>query len=200
MNELISISQKHWPEKIMVNWRRFSSGLWGFSEGDISAAYCADTMPKIRVFTHEGSLFTNSGGFYSGPVLAAANCYPLILPSDYTGSEPRQYTYEGREGRYKGKVFKLGPKVIFTALDATVDEWRALYRAMYADGGMFACQSNYELFLREDRWASKSDNADAALVLELAGDLVGCAKSEVKRVLENGTLPAVAKCQLDLAL
>ena len=44
-----------------MHWRRFSSGLWRVPEGDIAAAYCADTFPKIKVFTHEGRLFTNCG-------------------------------------------------------------------------------------------------------------------------------------------
>jgi hypothetical protein len=201
MNELISVSQKQWPDKIMVNWRRLSSGLWRVPEGDISVAYCAETFPKIKVFTHDCASFANCGCHFSGPVLAAANCYPLILPGDYNGPEPRQYTYEGRDARYKGNAFKLGPKVVFAALDATVDEWRQLFRAMYADGGWFARQSRYELFLHEDRPMSNSENAKAALSLELTSELVRFSKAEMKRLLDSqkSTL-IVAKCQLDLAL
>jgi len=51
--------------KIMTHWRRFSSGLWRVPEGDISAAYSAESFPKIKVFTHEGKLFTNGGGHFS---------------------------------------------------------------------------------------------------------------------------------------
>jgi hypothetical protein len=201
MNELISVSQKQWPDKIMVNWRRLSSGLWRVPEGDISAAYCAETFPKLKVFTHEGTLFANCGTHFSGPVLTAANCYPLVLPEDYTGPEPRQYTYEGREARYKGHAFKLGPKVVFTTLDATVDEWRELFRAMYAEGGWFARQSNYELFLHEDRPLSNSENAKAALSLELSSDLIACSKSELKQFLDNAVTFSPGKsCQLDFIL
>lgn len=85
------------PVKIVTHWRRFSSGLWRVPEGDISAANSAESFPKIKVFTHEGKLFTNGGGHFSGPVAAGADCYLLIPANDYCGPEPRRYTYEGRE-------------------------------------------------------------------------------------------------------
>jgi len=55
------------PESIVTNWQRFSTGLWRVPKGDIQAAYCADTFPKIKVFMHDGHLFTNCGGHFSGP-------------------------------------------------------------------------------------------------------------------------------------
>lgn len=61
------------PDKVVTHWRRFSSGLWRVPEGDISAAYSAESFPKIKVFTHEGKLFTNGGGHFSGPVAAGAD-------------------------------------------------------------------------------------------------------------------------------
>jgi hypothetical protein len=100
------------------------------SEGDIQAAYSAEIFPKVKGFTHNGVILTNGGGFFSGPVAAAANCYPLIPADEYRGPEPCRYTYEGREACYRGDVFKLGPKIVFVATDATVDEWRGLIRSM----------------------------------------------------------------------
>jgi len=189
------------PDKVMTHWRRFSSGLWRVPEGDISAAYAAESFPRIKVFTHEGRLFTNGGGHFSGPVAAGADCYLLIPANEYRGPEPRRYTYEGREACFRGEVFKLGPKVVFVATDATVEEWRQLFRAMYADGGWFARHSNYGLFLNEDSRLSLSENARAALRLELTGDLLTHSKREMQRFLDdNGVSEPNEKLQLALAL
>jgi hypothetical protein len=189
------------PDKAVTHWRRFSSGLWRVPEGDISAAYCAESFPKIKVFTHEGKLFTNGGGHFSGPVAAGADCYLLIPANEYRGPEPRRYTYEGREACFRGEVFKLGPKVVFVAADASVEEWRQLFRAMYADGGWFARHSTYELFLNEDSRLPLSKNALAALRLELTGDLLTHSKQEMKRFLDHcGVSEPSEKLQLALAL
>jgi hypothetical protein len=201
MNELIYFSQKRWPEKITVHWQRFSSGLWRVPKGDISAAYCAESFPKIKVFIHEGGVFANCGGHFSGPVAAEADCYPLILPGDYCGPEPRRFTYEGRPALHQGNAVILGPKVMFAATDATVDEWRLLFRAMYADGGWFARQSNYGLFLHEDHPMCQSENACTALNLELADALLDCSKEEMKRFLDREIIAEPSeKPQLHLAL
>ena len=185
----------------MTHWRRFSSGLWRVPEGDISAAYCADSFPKIKVFTHEGKLFTNGGGHFSGPVSAGADCYLLIPANEYRGPEPRRYTYEGREACFRGEVFKLGPKVVFVATDASVEEWRQLFRVMYADGGWFARHSNYGLFLNEDSRLPLSENALSALRLELTGDLLAQSKQEMQCFLdETGVSEPSEKLQLALAL
>src|SRR5438046_420602 len=48
---------RHFPEQINSAWRRFSNGLWRVPEGDISAAYCADTFPKLKAFLEDGQLF-----------------------------------------------------------------------------------------------------------------------------------------------
>jgi hypothetical protein len=188
-----------WPEKVVTGWRRFSSGLWRVAEGDIQAAYCADTFPKIKVFTHEGRVFTNCGGHFSGPVLAGADCYPLILANEYRGPEPRRFSYEGLEARTKGRTFRLGPKVVFAATDATVEEWRRLFRVMYADGGWFARQEAYGLFLTEDH-LSNSENAREAKRLELVGDLLGYSKEEMRRLLDEQPAVRQASQQLDLSL
>ena len=155
------------PESVVTNWRRFSSGLWRAPEGDIQAAYCAETFPKIKVFMHEGHLFTNCGGHFSGAVRAAADCYPLIPADEYRGPAPARYTYEGREAAYQGQVFKLGWKVAFSASDPTVEEWRRLLRVIYADGGMFAHGVNYLEFLHE-RLSPKSENERVAHFKEIA--------------------------------
>ena len=189
------------PAKIVTHWRRFSSGLWRVPEGDISAAYCAESFPKIKVFSHEGKLFTNGGGHFSGPVAAGADCYLLIPANEYRGPEPRRYTYEGREACFRGEVFKLGPKVAFVATDATIEEWRQLFRTMYADGGWFARHSNYRLFLNEDSRLPLTENALSALRLELTGDLLAHSKQEMQRFLDHtGVSEPSEKLQLALAL
>jgi hypothetical protein len=189
------------PDNIVTDWRRFSSGLWRVPEGDISAAYSAESFPKIKVFTHEGKLFTNGGGHFSGPVSAGADCYLLIPVNEYHGPEPRRYTYEGREACFRGEVFKLGPKVVFVATDATVEEWRQMFRTLYADGGWFARHSTYESFLNEDRRLPLSENASAALRLELTSDLLAHSKQEMQRLLDdNGASEPREKLQLALAL
>ena len=101
---LVSIESPPLPPCVVTLWRRFSSGLWRVPEGDIQAAYCADTFPKVKVFLHAGRLFVNGGVHFSGPIRAAANCYLLIPADEYRGPEPRRYTYEGREATYRGEV------------------------------------------------------------------------------------------------
>jgi hypothetical protein len=153
--------------RIEVHWRRFSSGLWRVPEGDISAAYCADTFPKVKVFTHEGRLYTNCGSCFSRWLRAQVDAYPLIRSEDHNGPEPRQFTYEGREAKYGGRVFRLGPKVVFVASDPSVEEWRRLARVLYADGGMFASECTYEQFLNE-RFDPESVNGRTARQKEIA--------------------------------
>lgn len=182
-----------WPEKVVTGWRRFSSGLWHVQEGDIQGAYCADTFPKLKIFTHEGRAFTNCGGHFFGPVAAGADCYPLILSNEYRGPEPRRYSYEGLERCHQGRKYKLGPKVVFVATDASVNEWRRLFRVQYADGGWFARQATYGLFLIEDHCACKSENASEAMRIELTGDLRDHSKKEMRRLLDER--PAVQSAE-----
>ena len=192
------------PSRIVTHWRRFSSGLWRVPEGDIQAAYCADTFPKVKVFTHEGRLFTNCGGHFSGPIRAAMDCHPLIPADEYHGPEPRRYSHEGREAIYQGGVFKLGPKIIFEASDPTVVEWRHLFRVLYADGGLFASGVTYLEFL-DQRLSPKSDNERAAHFKELAECGTGRmprTQGEMRQLLEAGELTAVPSPvqQMNLAL
>jgi len=65
--------------RIITNWRRFSSGLWRVPEGDIAAAYSANSMPKVSVFVHEGRWFTNGGCAFSKWLHAEVDCYPKLV-------------------------------------------------------------------------------------------------------------------------
>src|ERR1041385_1103282 len=47
--------------RIVAHWKRFACGLWRLPEGDISAAYCADTFPRLKAFPHEGRLYMTGG-------------------------------------------------------------------------------------------------------------------------------------------
>ena len=191
---LLATSPNTWPECVTVNWRRLSSGLWRVPEGDIHAAYSAESFPRVAVFTHEGRLFTNCGVHYHGPVHAEANCYPLIPQDEYRGPEPRQYTYEGREAVYRSQVFRLGSKVVFKASDPTVEEWSKLFRVLYADGGMFAHGVTYLEFL-DDRLSPKSENERAARLKELAQGGSGSmprTQDEMRRLLERAATTASA--------
>jgi len=191
---LLATAPNAWPECITVNWRRLSSGLWRVPEGDIHAAYSAERFPRVAVFTHEGRLFTNCGVHYHGPVHAEANSYPLIPQDEYRGPEPRQYTYEGREAVFRSQVFRLGPKVVFEATDPTVEEWAQLFRARYADGGMFAARLTYLDFLNQ-RFSPNSDNEQTARQAELAAFGEGSmprTQQEMRRLLERAATTAGA--------
>jgi hypothetical protein len=198
----LSLESAPMPERIITHWRRFASGLWRLPEGDIQAAYCADTFPKLKVFTHDRRVFANCGGYFSGPVLAEANCYPLIPVDIYSGPEPKQFSYEGRVASFQGREFKLGPKVVFAATDATVAEWQQLLRTLYADGGWFARQDTYQEFLDTDPYNEKSENAREASRLELAGEFGRFSKADMKCWLDGKSRSAACAVsnQLGLAL
>ena len=158
--------EKAEPE-IITNWRRFSMGLWQIPEGDIAAAYSADIMPKIRVFNHDGRMYTNGGCAFSRWVHARAYCYPLIHPEDYQGPEEVPYSHEGQTVRFAGSTYRLGPKLDFVASDPTISEWRDLTRKLYAYGGIFASECTYAQFM-EQRFDPQSTNGVEARALELA--------------------------------
>jgi hypothetical protein len=75
---------------------------------------------------------------------------------------------------------RLGPKVVFLGSDATVDEWRSLLRAMYADGGWFARQATFGSFLTENAKLAKSPNGQEALRRERSGDVFSRCKVEIQ--------------------
>jgi hypothetical protein len=132
--------------RVVTDWRRFADGLWRLPRGDISAAYCADVFRKLKVFTHEGHLFMNGGSHFGRVIGGVADCFPLIPPDEYRGPESVEYSYEGAMGRYQGKQWRLGSKVVFESDDPSVTEWEWILRVLYADGGHFASGVTYREF------------------------------------------------------
>ena len=182
-----------------VSWRRFSSGLWRVPEGDISDAYSADTMPRVKVFFHEGRPYTNGGG-HSKWLLSEVNAYPLIHPDEYHGPDSAPYSYEGKIVAHKGKSYRLGPKNIFAASDPTVEEWRHLSRVLYADGGCFASGCTYTEFV-DSRFDPDSLNGREARFKELAecgGRAMPRTQEEMCRLLAGEVVSRPQ--QFDLAL
>ena len=164
MDELFTDPREPWPEEIIVEPLRLETSLWGYPEGDISAAYCADTFPKIKTFRHQGQTFTNMGGdgFY-------AHCYPLLPITDGDCSEPVAHSREGNEVICQGQKYKLGPKVKFTVRERTLEEGVDLLRRQYAYGGYFASGKTYRevlLNFRENdeipQWEKAAIDAELA--------------------------------------
>ncbi|MGZ5543708.1 MAG: hypothetical protein ACXWIU_03450 [Limisphaerales bacterium] len=192
------------PTKIITNWRRFSCGLWRMPRGDISAAYCADILPRLKVFDHDGKLFINGGCHFGRVIGGVADCYPLVSPDDHCGVESVPYSYEGQMGRYQGKQWRLGPKVIFEADDPTVCEWEWILRVLYADGGMFASGVTYREFLTE-RHTPESPNERVAHAAEFRlSETMAMPSTQVEMqqlLIESGSISLPkAKPQLELAL
>jgi hypothetical protein len=189
-------------ERIITHWRRFSMGLWRVPEGDIAAAYSASTMPKVSIFAYKGRWFTNGGCAFSKWLHAEADCYPLIVADQYHGAESAPYSYEGREIAYRGKVFRLGAKVIFVASDPTVEEWRQSARVLYADGGMFATHCTYTEFIG-NRFDPQSENGRAAQFKELAecgARAMPRTQEEMRHLLAQETGLTNQPQQIDFAL
>lgn len=154
------------PTRVVTSWRRFSCGLWRLPQGDISEAYSAETMPQVKVFTHEGRPYTSGGGC-SKWAMAEAYAYPLVHPDEYRGPESAPYSYEGKTVTHRGKSFRLGPQTLFVATDPTIEEWRHLCRVLYADGGYFASGCSYTEFV-DGRFTPDSTNGREAKFKELA--------------------------------
>lgn len=170
--------------RLVVSWRRFSGGLWRVPAGDISDAYSADTMPRVKVFSHEGRTYTNGGG-YSKWLLSEVNAYALIHPDEYHGPDSAPYSYEGKIVAHKGKSYRLGPKTVFVASDPTVEEWRHLSRVLYAYGGYFASGCTYTEFV-DSRFDPDSLNGREARFKELAecgGRAMPRTQEEMRRLL-----------------
>ncbi len=190
------------PSRIVVPWRRFSSGLWRVPEGDIAAAYCAETFPKIKVFTHEGRWFTNCGYHHAKFFDCAADCYPLIPAAEYHGMDSAPYSYEGREAVHRGRVFRLGVKVVFAASGPALAESRHLLWVMYADGGWFASGCTYTEFLA-NRFDPQSETGRAARLQELAecgATAMPRTQEEMCLLLARDTITISQLQQLDFAL
>jgi hypothetical protein len=141
-----------------------------------------------------------AAAIFRGRWRRGADFHPLIPAAEYTGPEPRRYTYEGREACYRGEVGRLGPNVVFLASDATVDEWRLLLRAMYVDGGWFTRQAIFGSFLTENTQLAKTPNGQEALRLEHTGDLFCRCKVEIQALLAASSPSGPAGNQLDFGL
>jgi hypothetical protein len=66
------------PERIVVHWRRFSSGLWRVPEGDIQAAYCATN----GFWPMSGDILSNELPFL-GLILASQDMANTANPTRY---------------------------------------------------------------------------------------------------------------------
>jgi hypothetical protein len=195
----LNCEQNDGTSRFVISWRRFSCGLWRVPEGDISDAYSAETMPRVKVFSHEGRLYTSGGG-HSKWLLAEVNGYPLIHPDEYRGPDTVPYSYEGKPVTHKGKSYRLGPKTIFVASDPTVAEWRHLCRVLYADGGYFASGCTYTEFV-DGRFDPDSVNGREARFKELAecgGTAMPRTQEEMCRLLAGEVV--FQPQQFDLAL
>jgi hypothetical protein len=200
-DEIITDAATPSPERIVTHWRRFQSRLWRMAEGDIYKAYSASSFPKAAAFTHEGHLYTNGGHAFSKWFHSEVNCYPLVRADEYCGATDVPFSYEGDEVTYRGKVFRLGAKVIFVASDPKVEEWRHLIRVLFSDGGMFAADCTYAEFLG-DRFDPQSGNGRAARLKELAecgARPMPRTQEEMRRLLDGETVSEKLQ-QIDFAL
>ncbi len=151
------------------------------------------------MFTENGQLYSNCYMIHRGFLRAEARCYPLLPAEGYRGPEPKQFTYEGREGHYGHQTFKLGPKVRFIASEPSVDEWREVLRVLYADGGSFACQASYADFLHG--LPAPIGNEEAARTLELKNGLGAFDKATLLGWLDPQPMPSLTgPAQLDFEL
>ncbi len=187
---------------MVVPWRRLACGLWRVPKGDITAAYSADQLPRVRTFQHDGAIFTCTS-LAGRSFQLTARCYPLIAPAEYHGPEPVKHGYEGSEVLFRKRPHRLGPAVTFVASDPTVNEWRGLLRVLYADGGMFAAGKTYAQLLGEWMEAGHAtSNEQEALRLELAAGDPPNTQDEMKARLSSRdpfTAPApVTQLQLSL--
>ena len=187
MKTQLVMPRKEWPQEIIVEPSRLAMPLWGETEGDIQAAYSADTFPKIKTFTHEGHLFTNCGGWCEHEM----HCHPLIPEMAYQGPQPAQFTYEGQSAVYRGKKVRLGPCVKFVIRERTPEEWADLLRRQYAHGGYFVAGKSYcEMlndFLQRD---NLPEGERAAIQSELARpDLPNTQNEMLERIKSDSTSP-----------
>jgi predicted GIY-YIG superfamily endonuclease len=187
--ETCSSNGKSWPYVILIEPGRLACGLWGYGEGDIYKAYCADTFPKIRTFLHEGQVFTNCGGTSD-----SMDCYPLIPAEGYAGPEQIPYSYEGRQVMWNHRACRLGPKIRFAIRERTVDEETDLLRRQYAHGGYFAAGKTYrQLLLEYQRRDNACKNLVTAINAELAMKELPDTQKEMLAQLDGPSLPEDAQ-------
>ena len=196
MNQIAQLSlesgpsqERSWPREILIEPSRLACGLWGYKEGDVHAAYCADTFPKIRTFLHEGQLYANCGGASD-----SMDCYPLIPAENYVGPEQIPYSYEGSQVTWNRRACRLGPKVAFTVRERTVEEEVDLLRRQYAHGGYFAAGRTYrQLLLEFEKCDNPSNNLVAAINAELARVELPNTQQEMLAQLAGPSVPQVAQ-------
>lgn len=184
-NPLLSgaIKLPEFKERLVTGWRRFSSGLWRVPEGDICAAYCGDQFPKLRTFVEGGQLYTTMGMLFLGKGVEA-HCHPL-LPVGSVEVPTKPYSSEGKVGKFRGKTWTLGPQVTFVSEDPPVAEWQNILRAQYGLGGYFANQPNYSEFLLSLDDEKVTENEEAAIKREQAGDFLNPSKAEMVKLLDS---------------
>jgi hypothetical protein len=73
---LMPSGARRWPERVVANWRQFSSGLWRVPEDDISAAYSAETFHKIECSRTKADYSETTAGISPGRSLPGVDCYP----------------------------------------------------------------------------------------------------------------------------
>jgi hypothetical protein len=191
---------RRWPAQVIVDPSRLHSGLWGYIEGDISAAYCADTFPKIQTFGHEGQRYTVTACHHQHGK-ESVDAYPLILASEYRGPEPMQYTYEGRAVSYNGRSYRLGPKVKFVSRDRTIPEWIDLFRRQYAYGGYFVSGKTYAQMLTSFFEEAIDDvNRTEAICAELNSSDLPERQEEMRTKIETPPARIGASNQAQLSL
>lgn len=194
MEQLHANKTRDKREPIVTDWRRFSSGLWRIPEGDIAAAYSAESFPKVKTFTHEGTTFTNLGACFSKNVIdTAVDAYQLLVPGTIAPPPKIQYSYQGEKVKVGGREFHLGSKVVFQSANPSIDEWRNLLRVIYAEGGYFACQPTFREFL--ECYAQEEGNIGKAAAIEMDDKTASLSKLEVLNIL---SVPPRESVQLDL--
>lgn len=179
---MLAARERRWPERVEVDWRRFDSGLWRGTRGDISAASNLEALPKATPFKHEGALYVPCGMTHRGALQSEANCHPIIRPEDYRGPDKAQFSYEGMVVIVKREKFRLGPKVVFVAREPTVAEWRQHLKTRYGDGWAVADKPTYATFLDSLR-GTASANWLEALAAERT-ELGHCSKEAIRTLLE----------------
>lgn len=188
-NPLLSgaIKLPEFKDRIVTGWRRFSSGHWRVPEGDIYSAYCAHQFPKLNSFVEGGHLFTTTGITLLGGA-EEASCH-ILLPAGSVEVPKKPYSHEGQIGKFKGKSWILGPLTTFVSEDPPVSEWQKILRAQYADGGYFANQPNYSEFLLSLDDEKMTENKEAAIKSEHAGEFLNLSKAAMVKLLDSPPRP-----------
>jgi hypothetical protein len=191
----LAITRHRWPDRIVVPWQRLECGLWRRPQGDINAAYSANSLPIVRAFLHEQRPFTTLGLHYHPVRPTEAWCHPLLPPDSPPSSAGFR---EGTEVIWKRRPFRLGPQVIFAGTELAVQDWRCRLRIYYADGGCYARQPCYRDFLAGQP-EGQPPAFTQAVALELDGEFAGLSKLEMQQRLDGKAEPT-PRTQLGLGL